>query len=1010
MRSRLAPMLLVAVLLAPLAACKGSDPLTAALPELPPTGGPVLATAGRLTDANFATEHIDGPASQGLVGDFFMRNDKVRVVLQAPGRAIGPCPYGGNIIDFDFVDRPAGDQLGEVSALFQLGRTLNALDAEIVRDGSKGGPAVLRFTGRDAWDDFINLRGLGSIAGIIPDASLPSVELGWQIAVTYILSPGATSVQTFYTFYNPTAQKRATTWGTISDTGAKIEIFHPGIGYGEVGFDAILGGGPGVPLVDYAALQGIGLAYGIVPVFADKTIRGGAVPVAGVNAEVYQLSSIFDAFSDAGSSLVVDAGGTASRELRVGIGRDVGDVTAQVRAIRGEATVAIGGTVTGNSAAGARVAVTSTSGDPSSAIVTTFTAGADGTFSGALPAGHYKVQAEGEALVRSPAVEIDLPKSDVALALPEVLPVRYTIHDRSGAAIPGKLMAIGARPNEPSSIFRDVSKDVLPYGIVAWSHSLSGVSTDAADPVSGADRALRLAAGQYRIVASRGPEWSRDERVITLAAPGAQIDAVLDHVVPTPGYAASDFHQHSNLSPDSPVPPEARVLSYVAEGIDFASTSDHDYLQDLRPIMQKVGATGLFDTAVGVETTTWDYGHYIAFPLPIDPASPNHGALDWAGGENIGMDGLNLPPPAIFDRLHQAGAQVVQVNHPRSTAGGFSNFQSSFDRAGLRFDFATHAFFGDKAIMPVEISLLALPPEAEMFGTGFDTLEIYNGFHVAIVDGERQDDRAELIVRDWMNFLSFGFVATPTGVSDTHTWIADPAGMPRTLVAVSDDSPASIAAGVGAQVANTLTGKAGSPRDVVVTNGPFVRFTVDGMGIGRTVAHTTGPLLVHVESHAPVWAPVDTVEVFANATFDIPSAKPAPLPPVLCFTSRATPSARCASAIGGARALPVVMMETVTGVAASARQDIVIDVNNLMVEELLARNRAGAVGKDLWLAARASGTQAMYPSVPNAMAKTPIADLVSGAAVLDEGVPAFALTGAIFVDADGGGWRGPFQP
>src|SRR4029079_16678688 len=98
--------------------------------------------------------------------------------------------------------------------------------------------------------------------------------------------------------------------------------------------------------------------------------------------------------------------------------------------------------------------------------------------------------------------------------------------------------------------------------------------------------------------------WSRDERIITLAAPGAQVDAVLDHVAPTPGYAASDFHQHSNRSPDAPVPLEARVLSYVAEGIDFASTSDHDYLTDLRPIMASCGAPGMFDTSTGAETTS----------------------------------------------------------------------------------------------------------------------------------------------------------------------------------------------------------------------------------------------------------------------------------------------------------------------------------------------------------------------------------------------------------------------
>ncbi|MGZ3427515.1 MAG: hypothetical protein ACXVCV_12745, partial [Polyangia bacterium] len=127
------------------------------MPSLPPEGGAAIATAGRLDAANYDAERVPGPASQGLVGDYFMRNDKVRIVVQAPNRAIGPCPFGGNVIDADRVAQPAGDQLGEVSAFLQLGRTFAFDRAEVVRDGSKGGPAVLRFFGHDAKNDFIDV-------------------------------------------------------------------------------------------------------------------------------------------------------------------------------------------------------------------------------------------------------------------------------------------------------------------------------------------------------------------------------------------------------------------------------------------------------------------------------------------------------------------------------------------------------------------------------------------------------------------------------------------------------------------------------------------------------------------------------------------------------------------------------------------------------------------------------------------------------------------------------------
>ena len=175
----------------------------------------------------------------------------------------------------------------------------------------------------------------------------------------------------------------------------------------------------------------------------------------------------------------------------------------------------------------------------------------------------------------------------------------------------------------------------------------------------------------YRVVTSHGPEWSRDEQIVVVPATPT-IDAVLDHVVPTPGYAASDFHQHSHKSPDSPVPPEARVLSYVAEGIDFASTSEHDFLWRPRAPIDGSGRRrpACSTPLVGIETTTWDYGHYIGFPLVPDPLSPNHGALDWANGENIDGLGLNLPPPVILDRAARGAApKVVQMQPPARARG-----------------------------------------------------------------------------------------------------------------------------------------------------------------------------------------------------------------------------------------------------------------------------------------------------------------------------------------------------
>ena len=109
------------------------------LPPGPTPGGAQLVFAGVLSDTNLAAERVDGPSAQGLPGDIFLRNDKIRLVIQQPGRSLALIPTGGNIVDADIV-RPANDPLfdldgdaanghgndhwGELSIFLRLGRVV----------------------------------------------------------------------------------------------------------------------------------------------------------------------------------------------------------------------------------------------------------------------------------------------------------------------------------------------------------------------------------------------------------------------------------------------------------------------------------------------------------------------------------------------------------------------------------------------------------------------------------------------------------------------------------------------------------------------------------------------------------------------------------------------------------------------------------------------------------------------------------------------------------------------
>ncbi len=83
---------------------------------------------------------LAGPNAHGKVGDYLLSNEKIRVVVQAEGRAFGPLPYGGTIIDADLAGAgPGNDQFGEIGLLYNFGRTVKPDQYEVLSDGADGG-------------------------------------------------------------------------------------------------------------------------------------------------------------------------------------------------------------------------------------------------------------------------------------------------------------------------------------------------------------------------------------------------------------------------------------------------------------------------------------------------------------------------------------------------------------------------------------------------------------------------------------------------------------------------------------------------------------------------------------------------------------------------------------------------------------------------------------------------------------------------------------------------------
>lgn len=992
------------------------------LPEVPaPTGEPQRVWAGAITQDN-PEELIPGPAASGMIGDYFLRNARGRYVIQAPTRVMGVVPQGGNLVDAvplgpDGRDM-AADHFGELSFMYLLGRTCEHQVMDVVQDGSGGGAAVLRALGVTARNDFINFRGIG-LFNVTP-ALDPDIEDYAECATTYILEPDADHVRVLFTLYNADDLPLSGPMGVFNDTGGESGAFAPTRGFTRLGLEDLASSGDPTP-IDYTLYQGPGVAYGILPRHPDGATTNAALLVSGVSVVLFNATTLFDILNADNFYLDIPAHSGITVALDIALGRDAAAIDAVFRA--GQALGQLSGQVSfddGLPAAGARVGVyLDSDGDgaigDADAIATYVIADQDGAFSGRLPAGDYLARAEVENTARSATVALAVdpatePAGPLDFTLPSPVYFDYTITDESGAPMPGRLTVIGRHPVPPDARLFDTHDRARSSVITV--HSLRGTTVDIGD---GADPRFALPAGAtYRILASRGTEWSVADQVITVdpGMPDQELSFQLARVAPADGYVASEFHVHQIGSMDAPISNERRVASMVAEGVELFASTDHDYVADLQPVIEALGLSSYVRNIPGLETTPFAYGHFNAWPITPDESTPNRGAIDWAQG----MAGYSMIPGEIFDAMRERGAELVQVNHPRTAFSRSASFLQYFDRAGLRFDYENRQIVGDLAFAPIPNDWLRLP-EVSLWDDTFNALEVWNSLGMGDTnsDGVLEIVSLDIVMRDWFNFLTLGLVVTPTASSDTHSAYINPAGMPRTYVRVSDDSSQALASGSAiADVVATLSGA--DPRDVVLTNGPHIQVAQAGSSesaLGAVLDGTSGSVTLDIDVLAPEWAAIDTLEVFANATPDL-DADSSALQPLYCYTTRAPADLAendvCALTPDGAQPLDVQLVPVASARRYQATVSLVVDAADII-------NHPMATGADTWLVFRVRGRRAIFPlyaSVEYDDAELDI--LVSGtpeqqdAVLTDHGLPATAFTSPVFIDFDGNGYTSVLSP
>jgi hypothetical protein len=740
-------------------------------------GGSAVPPADRARAVQIADagDLVGGPKAAGQVGDFLLANTKVRFVVAAAGRTRAWLPVGGLLLDADRVRAEGGDdRLQEMATRLGTLRILYADAVEVANDGSDGKPAVVRVTGHDVGIPIVQAA-----------AFLPSTGIA---AVTeYRLEPYAESLEITTTVTNVGTRDQTFPGGDIFALGDFVTLFVPGYGTDSSKF---------------------GLASDVryLAAFGGSTSYAYFAPGRGVSL----LAAVDEIVGASTQSVSVPVGGSATftRYLAVGAG-DVASLLPEIVRREGGDPAAlgtIGGTVTeqgGAPVAGALVAI-----DAAAKPYAVAVAGVDGTWRARLETGSYSLGATAAARTGVPRAGVDLAAGAVLegvdLQLSDAGAFAIQVDDAAGAPCPARVR------------FYDGDGAEVAYYLSADGRG-GGV----------------LPPGDYQAVVTRGFEWEAATVPVTVAAgQTATVAATLERVVDTAGFVAIDSHTHTGASIDSGLDPYLRVRQALADGVEVVVATDHDVLFDLAPMVRELGVTGQLVTVVGSEVSPIN-GHLNGFPLVGGPAADTDGywAVRW-WAEDARHDYVeDLWPKALFAALRdKLGAEVVEMNHPRSSQGILT--QVEYD--------------------PIA-GLAGVDPDH--FDMTWDVLEICNSG--CDPDPDSEDSRAR---RDYYSFLNQGYLRGAVGVSDNHgssAWL----GHARTLVQVPDDEPSRL--DLGEVWAALKAGRA------VVVAGPFVTAAVwdDGgaeVGMGGLARVAGSEVRLHVRVQAPSWVPTDRLRVVAN--------------------------------------------------------------------------------------------------------------------------------------------------
>ena len=668
------------------------------------------ARAGRIHDATQIVQP-DNARNRVRVNDFVLANDKVAVYIEAEGPSDGYNPLGGDILALETIGadgKPTGVSQYNETLIMLARQTVQPEKVSVLADGSDGKAAIVRVSGK-----LVNVPFLDTFAGLIPD------EYGFPAAFDYVLEPGASKVLLRVNLVNtrldPVDFTNKQYFGFFQAN--RSQVFTESQGFADPKGES-----------QWVAFDSQKSA------FLWKAL--GSTVRAEIGISGFQLYSLKGLALDPCATKTVDYA-----EIVIGA-PGIDGLLETKRAVYNEpAWREVHGTLTevgGAGLAGALVHATTASGQYLTRTITDAT----GAFVIHLPPG----DAQLTPTLKGWAIPAATPAAAGATTVNLTLPKRATIH----------VNVTDATTSEPLP----ARVQIIPQTKVDGAPASFGVQDEDSDGRLWADFAitgtsdLPVPAGQHRVVVTRGYEYELFDAPNTVATAGmtTTLDAKLLHSVDSTGVMCADFHIHSHYSADSADEPELKVRGALADGLDIPVSSEHEWIIDFQPIIQRLGMTKWAFGFPSEELTTFNWGHFGIIPITPRPDAVNNGAASWIG----------LKPPDFFRSVNALPEKpVLVVNHPSDQAflGYFT--ASSFDR--------TMAKGSD-----------------ELWSDDFTALEVFSG-----ADFETSRGKS---VADWFALLNAGKTYWTTGSSDSHHERSSPVGWPRTCLNMGTDDPTKISA------------------------------------------------------------------------------------------------------------------------------------------------------------------------------------------------------------------------